>query len=326
MNNLSVWKTLAERLPAGERLVAKIAFVDLSQRLYCALDAQGYRHLLILLDEEEASLTDVQSRGVFAVTRDLVIEGRDPQKYIDIQCRDAGGYPVFDLLAYEVAVLLDRNIAPATATSRTLAKWRRFWGREPGNILNRKQQIGLFAELWFMSEWLIPISGAESVKWWRGPFGDRNDFETEKFSVEVKATTSQRGRIYHINGLDQLETPPSGRLYFYAMRLRETSLEGENLVKVVTSLKATLAEFPDVLDHLEDGLFATGYSDLHGEEYKDLQFEIAEECLFDVRDGFPRLCGKQIKVPPGVERVEYEINLDTFDDLILAKQPSEWNP
>jgi len=263
---------------------------------------------------------------VFAVTRDLVIGGSDPQKYIDIQCRDAGGYPIFDMLAYEVAVLLKRMMSPATATSRVLAKWRRFWGRAPGNMLTRKQHIGLFAELWFISKWLIPIFGAASIKWWRGPFGNRNDFETEKFSVEVKATTSQRGRIYHINGLDQLETPPDRHFYFYAMRLRETSLEGGNLVKVAASLKTILAESPEVLSHLEDGLFAAGYSDLHEEEYKDLQFEVAEECLFEVRDGFPRLCGKQIKVPPGVEKVEYEINLDAFDDLILAKQPPEWDP
>ncbi len=322
-----IWEILSRSLPTDERLTVKIAPTELTHKLYCALDAQGCRHLLVLLGAGETALTDIQSRGISAITRDFSIADENPEKYIDIKCQDVQGYPAFDLLAFEIAELLGKkNISPATATSRILAKWRRFWGRKPSDILNRKEQIGLFAEMWFLSKWLIPISEVDSVKSWRGPFGDRNDFEVEKFSVEVKATTSQRGRIYHINGIDQLETPPSGTLCFYTMRLREILNKGENLVTVLANLKEKLSRCPDALNHLEEGLALIGYSDMHSEEYKDLQFEITEECLFEVKDNFPRLRKATMEIPAGIERIEYEINLDTFDDLIVAKQPSDWKP
>lgn len=323
----NIWEILSGRAPTGERLAAKLIYTELTQKLYCAMDAQNHRHLLVLLNKEDTALTDIQSRGISAITRDLVIGKEKPCKYIDIECRDTLGHPAFDLLALEIAELLgEKNLPPATATSRVLAKWRRFWGRKPGNLLNHREQIGLFAELWFLSKWLIPCSGSEVVQSWCGPSGSRNDFETEKFSVEVKATTLQRGRIYHINDIDQLETPSDKTLYFYAMRLREISTQGENLVGVLTVLRKMLAEHPDALDHLEAGLALIGYNEAHSEEYKDLKFEITEECLFEVKNHFPRLRKGQMEIPAGIEKIQYEINLDTFDDLIVAKQPSDWAP
>lgn len=323
----NIWEILSGRPPSGERLTAKPIYTELTQKLYCALDAQNHRHLLVLLNKEDTALTDIQSRGISAITRDLVVEQENPHKYIDIECRDTLGHPAFDLLALEIAELLGKkNLPPAAATSRVLAKWRRFWGRKPSNLLNRREQIGLFAELWFLSKWLIPGSGAEVVQSWCGPSGSRNDFETEKFSVEVKATTLQRGRIYHINDIEQLETPSDKALYFYAMRLREISTQGENLVRVLTALRKMLAEHPDALDHLEEGLALIGYNEAHSEEYKDLRFEVTEECLFEVKDHFPRLRKEKMEIPAGIEKIQYEINLDTFDDLIVAKQPSDWVP
>jgi hypothetical protein len=64
-----------------------------------------------------------------------------------------------------------------------------------------------------------------------------------------------------------------------------------------------------------------GYSPAHDEEYAKLRVRVVEEGLFNVCDAFPRLTVTQLTagVPPGVERVEYEINLGGFDHLCIAR-------
>ena len=65
-----------------------------------------------------------------------------------------------------------------------------------------------------------------------------------------------------------------------------------------------------------------GYSPAHDEEYAKLRLRIVNEGLFQVRDDSPRLAVTQLVagVPPGVERVEYEINLGGFDHLCMARR------
>src|SRR5207245_778158 len=99
------------------------------------------------------------------------------------------------------------------SVARVFARWRRFWGQLPQHLLSREQQLGLFAELWFLNVWLLPrVDAAEAVTRWRGPFGARHDFEWPTRSVEVKVTTSTRGPIHYIHGLDQLVPPDGGNL------------------------------------------------------------------------------------------------------------------
>jgi hypothetical protein len=55
---------------------------------------------------------------------------------------------------------------------------------------------------------------------------------------------------------------------------------------------------------------------------------VVEEGLFAVRDDFPRLTPARFSggIPGGVERIEYEINLNTFDHLRVAQRVEAWQP
>ena len=157
-----------------------------------ALDAEGRRHLLIQLQAGEAAHEDRESRGVNVTTRELVLTGQPPRLFIDIAYCDVAGHDAFDLVGGELANRLAIGTAlPAEIVARVLAKWRRFWGQLPRQMLSREAQLGLFAELWFLSRWLLPrVGAAEAVARWRGPFGARHDFEWPGGSVEVKANTA----------------------------------------------------------------------------------------------------------------------------------------
>jgi hypothetical protein len=143
--------------------------------------------------------------------------------------------------------------------------------------------------------------------------------------VEVKATTSTRGRIHRVNGLDQLAPPEAGELLFFSLRLREEAGATNTLPSVIAACRAQLELDTDSLSRFEKALAQIGYSPAHDEEYSKLHLRVVEEGLFKVRDDFPRLTAAQLRagVPPGVERVEYEINLSGFDHLCIARSATD---
>jgi hypothetical protein len=321
-----VWARLEQNRPAGDNLTARQADPSATSRLQCALDAEGRRHLLVALYENEDGLRDTQSRGVHVETRDLVVRGQSATRYLDIQCLDITGYSALDLIGGELVVELSKPGAiPADTVKRVLAKWRRFWGLLPRTMLSREEVIGLFAELWFFLVWLLPSAGAsEAVQRWRGPMGSRHDYEWTGKSVEVKATTSTRGRIHWINGLDQLSPPEQGSLYFFSLHLREEAGATNTLPSLIGSILSQLNSDVDALSRFETVLAQTGYSPAHDDEYAKLHLRIVAEGLYAVRDDFPRLNAQQFMagVPVGVEKVEYEINLNSYDHLRIAQMPA----
>lgn len=320
----NVWQNLAT--PSGERLVARPAFPDITMRFYCALDAHSHRHILIPLRPDNAEYHDTTSRGVSVVTRELVIHGQTANNYLDIECLDATGHSIFDLIGGEIVnEIQDETTQPKDVVMRVLAKWRRFWGTLPQNILSKNEQIGLFAELWFLTVWLIPQLGSNSVMGWRGPWGSRHDFEWLEKSVEVKATTNTRGRIFKIHGLNQLENPSQGPLFLFSMRLREEAGGINNLPILIENCRKQIAGSAEITDRFESALVQTGYSPFYEDEYKKLNLAVIEDSLFQVDDNFPRITSASFPagMPSGVEQIEYEINLNTFDHLVIASDPRQ---
>jgi hypothetical protein len=311
-----LWTLLEASLPSGEKLTAKLPAPDLSSRVFSALDSEGQRHILIQLEPDDLPYNDHQSRGIQVTTRELNVHGQQPSRYIDLLCLDIAGYSGFDLIGSEIITELAKgHRSPSEIVHQVLAKWRRFWGQIPQDLLSRNEVIGLIAELLFLAEKMIPEVGmAEAIRRWRGPFGSRHDFEWPGCSVEVKATTSSRGRIFHINGIDQLEPPENGKLFFFGVRLREEGGGEMTLPSIVETCRNLVSSKEDALDKFESDLVHVGYSPLHYNEYEKTRFRIIEEVLFEVKDDFPRIGVSNFieGIPAGIEHVEYEINLNGY--------------
>ncbi len=321
-----IWTRLAGGRPHGETLWARRALPDSSDRLLAALDAEGRRHFLIRLESDEPDVHDEQSRGLGAVTRDLAMRGHDAGRYIDVTCHDVAGHGAFQVFGGELAErLASTTEPPGAAVMHVLAKWRRFWSALPRPILSRDEQIGLFAEVWFLHFWLQARIGPVAVARWRGPLGARHDFEWVGRSVEVKGTTSTRGTVHRINGLDQLAPPEDGELLFFSLRMREEGGATNTLPSLVAACKAALSSDDDALSQFESHLARVGYLEAHEPEYDALRLRVAAEELFAVRDDFPRLVPDSFVVgcPGGVMRIEYEIGLDGFERLRIANNPDD---
>jgi hypothetical protein len=322
-----VWTRLVGGRVQAEALWARRAAPEITDRLLAALDVDGERHLLVRLQSEEKELHDAQSRGVGVVTRELAMPGHETGQYLDIVCHDAAGHEAFDLIGGELAERLAAGRETATeCVARVLAKWRRFWGQLPNQLLSRGEQLGLFAELWFLSVWLIPrVDVAQAVGRWRGPFGARHDFEWPGRSVEVKATTSIRGAIHRINGIEQLAPPQEGELLLFSLQLREESGANNTLPALVSACRQQFARDDEAWSRYETALVQAGYMAVHEEEYARMRLRIVAEGLYIVREDFPRLIPSFFPdgIPAGVERVEYEINLGGFERHCVAESPTD---
>lgn len=323
-----VWDRLADSEFHGDTLWARLAAPDVTDRLLAALDSSHRRHFLVPLRNEEKSFTDRRSRGLEVATKEMTLRGHAVACYLDVICHDPAGHEAFDLIGGDLAAeLVDPTTKASSVVERILEKWRRFWALAARGMLSREEQIGLFAELWFLLNWLIPKMGIDdALAAWRGPHGSRHDFEMPSLSVEAKATTSVKGRTHRINSVEQLSPPDNGSLLLFSMQLREERGASNTLPDIVRRCREALAERPTALSLLDAGLVEAGYSDAHAEEYAKLTLRVVDSALYRVEDDFPRMTPAVFAggVPNGVEDIGYTINLSGFDALICAREPGAW--
>lgn len=320
-----LWSRLATSPPRGPELTARLASPDVSDRLLAAIDVQGRRHLLVALRAGENEFRDLQSRGLWVTTSDLMLLGRGPARYLDLICNEAPGYEALDVIGGEFAERLAAGAEePCESVARILTKWRRFWGNVPHETLSREDQLGLLGEVWFLAYWLAPQVGPQQAATrWRGPFGGRHDFEWVGRSVEVKATTSVRGLMHRISGIEQLAPPDRGDLLFFSLRLREEAGGVNSLPGVIGDCRARLEHDDEALGKFDAALAKAGYSPAHEDEYRRLTLRLVAEGLYTVQGDFPRLTPAELRsaLSSGVEHVDYVINLGGCDHLIVAREP-----
>jgi len=326
-----IWDLLKATPARGEELAARLAFPDISKRVFAGMGADGYRHFLIPLLEKEEGLNDNRSRGISVSCEELKIKSQEQNlkvsKYIDIACRDSAGFEAFDVIGQEIAASLESSgISKSEAVSGVLSKWRYFWGKPAASLLSYNEIVGLFAELWYLNKWILPyLSPVEAVNGWRGPYGSRHDFEWPNQSIEVKGTSSAQGRVHWINGIEQLSPPEKGELYFFSLRVRDEGGAINTLTDLIITCRKSLKNNGEALANFENTLVLTGYSPLHDEEYSKIRLRVVDELLYAVKGSFPRITTDKFQngVPSGVETVQYQINLDGYDTLIIARKPSK---
>lgn len=323
--NESIWDALPATV--GDALSAKLAFPEENIDLYCAVDSRNFRHILIVCSEEDKDFKDNQSRGLKVGTRSLAINKKDQKYFIDIECNDNSGYSIFNLIGGEIATaLLGTNENKAKIVSDILLQWRHFWSSQPRHLLPIEKQIGLFGELWFLNRWLIPKYGLNVLLCWKGPSGNKYDFEFPERFFEVKTSNSPKGHIHIIHGIDQLDTPEIGELLLFSLCLRENDIDGISLQSLINNCRSLLTDTPENLEVFETGLFNLGYSPIYANDYDKLKYSIADNLLFLVDNEFPKITSKSFReeLSPGIEEITYLINLNTFANLVCCKNVNEF--
>jgi len=186
-----------------------------------------------------------------------------------------------------------------------LEKWHQFFRAHGPEGLGREDQMGLFGELWFLCHHVIRrMRGAEAVRRWQGPEHAPHDFRFVNGAVEVKMTGGRDPRMMRVSSAQQLDDSGVPSLHVYAASLDDRGPGGITLPQMVSEVQALLGEQQSGVETFRQKLIDAGYLDIHAREYTD-QYEVTEECLFRIRDGFPRITG----VADGIDDVRYRIAL-----------------
>lgn len=183
-----------------------------------------------------------------------------------------------------------------------LARWQKFLSTSLEG-LSEEVQRGLWGELHFLREHLIPALGTVAVAGWRGPMQAHQDFQLENGAVEVKTTLAKQPQVVRITSERQLDDSDWPALFLYVLALDVRQDGGETLVSLIAALRGRLACDAAVQEQFEDALLAVGYLDNHAELYAERGYVIRSQKVFRVEQDFPRLLEGHL--PVGVGDVNY---------------------
>lgn len=285
--------------PVNETLRARRVDATHPHDFFWGLDAKGQRLLLLKLPRGSHSNEIPSINGI-----SLELE----QEQFIIRLISSNDTEIFTSLCWS---LIDRtrDISVSEELLEVLIaylfRWQKFLSKLSLGLLTDEERRGLFCELCFLKNQLIPRYGPYSVHYWHGPSGFPQDFALGLTLYEIKSHLSGAPHRVHISSADQL-SHSSGVLFLtvYTIGLsHEADSTALSLKQLVNEIR-TLLSGP-MRDIFEDKLYQQRYTD--HPEYEKQHFVISEPDFFKVREGFPRLTTNAI--PHGVDQVQYVVEL-----------------
>ena len=198
------------------------------------------------------------------------------------------------------------SAAQARAFLGQLARWQKFLSATFDG-LSEEAQRGLWGELYFLREHLLPKIGAVVVHFWKGGERAHQDFQFESSAVEVKTTLAKQPQVVRITSERQLDDSAWDVLFLNVIALDVRDGGGETLPAMIASLRSKLASDAAALEQFEDELLAIGCHDAHAARYADHGYTVRAVGFFRVGPKFPNLV--EADMPAGVGDANYALSV-----------------
>lgn len=188
--------------------------------------------------------------------------------------------------------------------------WKTMFKKELGNTISYEKLQGLFGEMYFLKNYMIPSVGIEAaIMGWSGPDSKSKDFAVETEWFEIK-TVGANSATVHISSLAQLSSEHLGHLVI--LRVEGMSDEFDNGQSCVGDLFLFILDL--IQDELLEGIFlsklsAYGY-DISDESFNS-KFDVKSVMLYKVDDKFPRLTENSI-TREEICDVNYSLNINSL--------------
>ncbi|MDR3405091.1 MAG: PD-(D/E)XK motif protein, partial [Chthoniobacter sp.] len=247
--------------------------------------------------------------------------------YLVIELTDADYLDMFELVvAYVVKSVrnIERSFAmnvhkrEAQEFNRSLKRWCRE-NPEEEKALGPKRQRGLYAELWFLRQYVLPHFDLPGLQYWVGSLGADHDFQFPTLSVEVKAIGAadeypeiQISNEYQLDPIRRMDQRPTHdldvapKLYLLCLAIRDEDEEGRSFSvndqgEESETLFALVESFRDRLggnwSAFRSKLARAGYRRKHEKEYDSVPRRVVtanHSALYEVADKtatrrFPRI-------------------------------------
>ena len=291
---------------AGEYRVTESGVTVSAGPVLFAIDSKDVRYLLCPVPADITPEEDQRSAGVQLVLRTLS-DGGAQHRFVALLCLRPRLTEVFATLADEVlARLATAQKRPDAVCRQVLDDWRELLERELNQGLSLEKRVGLFGELWVLRQ--VAAISHKAVNCWVGPTGARHDFMIADLALEIKASSSRRGRFAEIHGVDQLEPYPGTELYLCFVRLERVPAGGQSIPDVVGEILASGVSSSELWKRL----WLVGYDETQADQEAAERFRVVEERYYLVGPEFPRIIPASFvgeRAPSGVTKLTYEIDL-----------------
>ena len=166
--------------------------------------------------------------------------------------------------------------------------WKRMFASKSG-LLSESSIQGLFGELYFIDEYLIPKFGKQkAVRAWGGPLGMSKDFSVGLEWFEVKCVSATEDSV-SISSHEQLLSDNPGHLTIVKVeKMPEAFNNGISTINALfDKIKLTLEDTPDLLDEFMEKINKVGY--VPDDAYDRYKYKTIGMNFYKVDDSFPRL-------------------------------------
>ena len=185
--------------------------------------------------------------------------------------------------------------------------WRSLFQKNPEKKLSREYLQGIYGELYFLLNNLIPQYGADvAITSWGGPDAQAKDFTISDTWYEIKTIGATVDRV-HISSITQLDSDIVGHLI--VNRVEAVSPEvADDECKILKLIKDVLSKIDN--DYTEslfvDKLESLGISIADCHKYPG--FRMMSSASYLVDNSFPRICRKNLLFDE-IIGVQYELSL-----------------
>lgn len=278
---------------------------EIVHNLFWMIDQAGnYGFYLKTAKEFKSTEIDIRLRGISLIKRNyencgelfLILNRQNDWELFCSVCKDI----------ISVCATYSSNEEMVIAVENRLKRWQAFLMQNTEVSLSLMMQMGLFAELMFLSYILIPKKGAsEAMIAWGGPESDKQDFSLADLAIEIKSYKTSRGPQVSISSTHQLFSDAKP-LFLIAYGLTEAT-NGQSITDLISDLDTLLSsESVSVIQLFERKLIEFGY--MPGMVY-DILYKFVVDSLrgFTVEKDFPRILPHQ--TPSEIIAVNYAIDL-----------------
>lgn len=302
----ALWAGLEARLdPGPSGLVRQRIHPDSKADLLAVVSNPRCQRALWLQVPREAVGHLSVPKSARGVSMQLVL-GKETAT-MELTLIDPAAIDVFTALAQDVArsaASAKDDEAAVRAFVGRFSRWMQLLQLAPQGLSGERQR-GLFGELWFMREMLVPAVGPErATAAWQAPAGVPHDFQATGGAVEIKTSAANQPQVVRINGERQLDETGTPALFLVHFSLDVHRDSGETLPAMVEAMRLAV-KGGEAQPVFEDRLLESGYADIHEPIYAHAAYTLRETNAFAVEAGFPRIV--EADLAEGVGGVSYKL-------------------
>jgi len=313
----SVWKILEDSSAKeyADGIIIRRISPDISHDIFLGYEKPANRRMFLIRITKQnfAEFRQLPRFRGFDVSPVSFPDDRPGSQIVGFILNDPAFTDVFSTLCEDIFHTAEKEKSQKQMVRGVIDRllmWNQFLDIFGSGGLSPESQRGLYGELRFLRDILIPNAGMEkAVHAWKGPLKGNQDFQISGIGIEVKTSIAKQHQKISIASEQQLDDTGLKALYIYHLSLHQIHDSGETLPEIIDQIRNQIVLQKGPHHEFELLLLNAGYIDGHKEKYDSSGYADREISIFLVRNQFPRIVENDLK--NGVGDIHYSIDLSS---------------